>query len=263
MKNPSPWDGKNPIQSAGAFQVPTPGNSVCSRCSSKESTIGPVFWISVVRRVPETRPTVMVDKGHGHSVQGFSHTARRFGPHSGICQLIYVPVKYRMQAGRILRINGRVHGYQTPKCPRICRAWVFHYSQRFLAEEKRRVPPHRTRVVAPAPEHLLQWIQANRVDMPACLNKYLTTVKIFAMCIAGPNARTTITSPTVKNSSCSCKVTLWSHFSKKKDRGTFELRSETFTFQEACPTSQRPPNTLGLVIERRRPPASKSASVRV
>ena len=47
---------------SGAFQVPTPGNSVCSRCSSKESTIGPVFWISVVRRVPETRPTVMVDK---------------------------------------------------------------------------------------------------------------------------------------------------------------------------------------------------------
>ena len=28
---------------SGAFQVPTPGNSVCSRCSSKESTIGPVF----------------------------------------------------------------------------------------------------------------------------------------------------------------------------------------------------------------------------
>ena len=46
-------------------------------------------------------------------------------------------------------------------------------------------------MVAPAPEHLLQWIQANRADMrPPVSNKYLYDGQdFFAMCIAGPNAR--------------------------------------------------------------------------
>ena len=53
------------------------------------------------------------------------------------------------------------------------------------------VPQHRTRHGGAAPEHLLNWIEANRADMrPPVSNKYLYDGQdFFAMCIAGPNAR--------------------------------------------------------------------------
>ena len=113
-------------------------------------------------------------------------------------------------------------------------------------------------MLAPAPEHLLHWIQANRADMrPPVSNKYLYDGQdFFAMCIAGPNARNdfhiTDSEEFFLQLQGDIVVTLL------EETGPRHVRireGETFMIPGGVPHApQRPPNTLGLVIERRRPP---------
>lgn len=118
-------------------------------------------------------------------------------------------------------------------------------------------------MVAPAPEHLLNWIEANRADMrPPVSNKYLYDGQdFFAMCIAGPNARNdfhiTDSEEFFLQLQGDIVVTLL------EEAGPRHVRireGETFMIPGGVPHApQRPPNTLGLVIERRRPPGEQEA----
>jgi len=108
------------------------------------------------------------------------------------------------------------------------------------------------------PINLMKWIEENRHRMkPPVGNQYLYDGRdFFAMVIAGPNARNDFHLVDSEEFFIQLKgdvvVTL-----REGDRlRHVPIREgETFFIPAGVPHSpQRPPNTLGLVVERRRPP---------
>ena len=109
-----------------------------------------------------------------------------------------------------------------------------------------------------APQNLMAWIEANRHDLkPPVGNKYIYDGQdFFVMIVAGPNARNdfhiTDSEEFFYQLKGDVKVRIRED-GKIKDHVIRE--GETFFIAANVPHSpQRPPGTLGMVIERRRPP---------
>lgn len=109
--------------------------------------------------------------------------------------------------------------------------------------------------------HLMQWIAANRHLMkPPVGNKYLYSGKdFFVMIIAGPNARNDFHMTDSEEFFLQLKGDIKVRIRDQHGVRDVPVREgEVFFIPPGVPHSpQRGPNTLGLVIERRRPPHEK------
>ena len=142
-------------------------------------------------------------------------------PFRDMSTYLYAHVEYRMHGWNIVLQNERVR-LSDPRMSRTRRGWRISPLSEPPCRRTSDVPQHRTRHGA-APEHLLNWIEANRADMPVS-NKYLYDGQdFFAMCIAGPNARNDFHITDSEEFFCNCKVTLWSPFWRKPAPGMFEF----------------------------------------
>jgi 3-hydroxyanthranilate 3,4-dioxygenase len=122
------------------------------------------------------------------------------------------------------------------------------------ATATQKVTPAKT----PAPINLMKWVEANRHLMkPPVSNKYLYSGEdFFIMLINGPNARNDFHQTNSEEFFHQLQgdiVVRIVEDGKVKDIPVRE--GETFFIPGNVPHSPtRPPNTLGLVVERRRPP---------
>ena len=105
---------------------------------------------------------------------------------------------------------------------------------------------------------LMKWIADHRADFkPPVSNKYLYDGRdFFVMIIAGPNARNDFHVTKSEEFFYQIKGDITVRIRENGEIKDFPVREgETFFVPGGVPHSpQRPPNTLGLVVERRRPP---------
>jgi 3-hydroxyanthranilate 3,4-dioxygenase len=108
-----------------------------------------------------------------------------------------------------------------------------------------------------APVQLMQWIAENRhLMVPPVGNKYLYSGKdFFVMIIAGPNARNDFHMTDSEEFFVQLKGDITVRIRDKDGLRDVRVREgETFFIPPGVPHSpQRGPDTLGLVVERRRP----------
>lgn len=116
-------------------------------------------------------------------------------------------------------------------------------------------PPERTSVMPPV--HLMKWIEAHKADFkPPVGNKYLYDGEdFFIMVIGGPNARNDFHQTNSEEFFIQLKGDVVVTVREDGKLRHVPIREgETFFIPGNVPHSpQRPPGTLGLVVERRRP----------